>query len=288
MQNCLIVVNTAKNDAPELGEKISGFLKTHAWTAEIYRFPHQTLGKPPDSLPFAGRDLVVTLGGDGTVLFAARGCAPLGIPVFPVNLGNFGFIANVQKCEWERRLADFLDGSLTVEPRTMVEVSIDEDGAGGEKICTSNALNDIVLAAAENTAKIITLDIACKGVPLGRFKADAVAVSTPTGSTAYSAAAGGPIIDPALDALVLTPVCPFSLSSRPLVLSPESELEITVPLGGPVVRVLADGQTVCDAGEAARIRVKKSEYAVKLVGGSAARFYEALKTKMNWSGGPRA
>jgi NAD+ kinase len=278
MKNCLIVVNTAKDDARRMGEEITAFLNARGVASVTAFFPDAA------DIPFAGRDFVITLGGDGTVLFAARGAAPLGIPVFPVNLGEFGFIANIQRCEWQQRLSDFLDGKLNGEPRTMVEVEVT-----GEKSRTSNALNDIVIVA-KNTTKLITLDISCSGVSFGRFKTDAVVIATATGSTAYSAAAGGPIIDPALDALVLTPVCSFSLSSRPLVLSPESELDITLPFStSSAVQVLADGQFVCDvASNAAHIRIKKSKYAVKLAGGSAATFYSALRSKMNWSGGPVA
>jgi NAD+ kinase len=278
VKNCLIVVNTGKDDARRMEKEITAVLGARGVTSVSALFPDAS------DFPFAGRDFVITLGGDGTVLFAARGCAPLGIPVFPVNLGEFGFIANIQRGEWQQKLADFLDGKFAGEPRTMVEVEVT-----GEKNFTSNALNDIVIVA-KNTTKLITLDISCNGVSFGRFKTDAVVVATATGSTAYSAAAGGPIIDPALDALVLTPVCPFSLSSRPLVLPPESEIDISLPpLHSSAVQVLADGQFVCDvASNATRIRIKKSKYAVKLAGSSAATFYAALRSKMNWSGGPVA
>jgi NAD+ kinase len=285
VENCLIVVNTGKDDARRLETAITAFLRARGVASVTALFPDAS------DIPFAGRDFVITLGGDGTVLFAARSCAPLGIPVFPVNLGEFGFIANIQKSEWEQKLGDFLDGKFAGEPRAMVEVEVT-----GGKTFTSNALNDIVIVA-KNTTKLITLDISCSGVSFGRFKTDAVVVATATGSTAYSAAAGGPIIDPALDALVLTPVCPFSLSSRPLVLSPESELDIRLPDSlSPAVQVLADGQFVCDVVSNAahngdystRIRIKKSKYAVKLAGSSAATFYAALRSKMNWSGGPVA
>jgi NAD+ kinase len=278
LKNCLIVVNTGKDDARRLETEITAFLRARGVVSESALFPDAF------DIPFAGRDFVITLGGDGTVLFAARGCAPLGIPVFPVNLGEFGFIANIQRGEWQQKLADFLDGKFAGEPRTMVEVEVAN--------FTSNALNDIVIVA-KNTTKLITLDISCNGVSFGRFKTDAVVVATATGSTAYSAAAGGPIIDPALDALVLTPVCPFSLSSRPLVLPPESELDIRLPdSSSPAVQVLADGQFVCDVAsdvaDSTHIRIKKSKHAVKLAGSSAATLYAALRSKMNWSGGPVA
>jgi NAD+ kinase len=297
MKTCLIVVNTHKNPSLELSGVISAFLKSRGVAPEVFLFPQNpgllpSLGPEASANPldpFAGKDLVITLGGDGTVLFAARRCAPLGIPVFPVNLGEFGFIAHVQRRDWERQLGDFLDGKIAAEGRTMAEVTVEGLEKTQKKTFTSNALNDIMLVA-ENPTKLITLDISCHGTSFGRFKADAIIVATPTGSTAYSASAGGPIIDPALDALVLTPVCPFSLSSRPLVLTPESELEITLPNpNAPAVQVLADGQFVGNAafGES-RIRVKKSKYAVKLAGSDSATFYAALRSKMNWSGGPVA
>ncbi len=284
MKTCLIVVNAYKRESAEIGGRIVSFLENRNVSAETLRFPQREHGEPGAN-PFRGADFAVTLGGDGTVLYAARCCAPLGIPVFPVNLGEFGFIASVQKHEWRERLAEFLDGSAACAERGMAEAVLVR---GGETRCASNALNDIVVAA-HTAAQMISLDIVCSGNSFGRFKADAVIVSTATGSTAYQAAAGGPIIDPALDALVLTPVCAFSLSSRPLVLPGESVLDIAVADSRTVgASLIADGRTLSDTLPGDHIVVRKSAHRVKIAGSTGAAFYAALRSKMNWAGGPVA
>ncbi|GMO59903.1 MAG: NAD(+)/NADH kinase [Treponemataceae bacterium] len=251
------------------------------------------------SVPIFRRLIFASLwGGDGTVLFAALKCAPLKIPVFPVNFGEFGFIANIQKDTWQSELDIFLAGKSVLTSRSMLEMWLYRDG---KEAAHSLALNDAVLCSRMG-AHIITTDIAC-GVgsadnigndlhalpqnrlkPLGTFKSDGIIVSSATGSTAYSLAAGGPIIDPSIDAIVLTPVCAFSLSSRPLVLASETVLLITLQDSG--IALLADGQELggtCSKGES--IIIKRAEHTVKLAGSTSESFYAALRSKMNWSGG---
>jgi NAD+ kinase len=278
MKNCLIIVNVFKAEAPLLAQDIGAYLATHGIAAETLAFPVAELSSPRGQNAFNGRDFVVTLGGDGTVLFAARACAPRGIPLFPIDLGQFGFIATVSKAAWRPSLEQFLAGTIPLHKRTMVEVSLLE---GDKKVLTANALNDIVVTA--QVRKIITLDVS----PIGVVKADAVIVATATGSTAYSAAAGGAIIDPAMDALILTPVSAFSLSTRPVVLAADSVIDIEVrDLASPgrlVLQILADGQCVAEVTDSSqKIRVQKSPYPIGIAGGSARHFYQALRSKMHW------
>ncbi|MDR1785796.1 MAG: NAD(+)/NADH kinase [Spirochaetaceae bacterium] len=280
MKKCLLIINTLKKDAGALGALIREELARLGIAVRCLNFPEDCGSgvQGPDDCGFA-----VTLGGDGTVLFAARLCAPLGIPILPVNLGSFGFICGIEKSAWKEELRSFLEGRADIHRRSMAKVTILR---GDKNIGESIALNDIVVSS-KNAPRLISLEISCNGVSFGLFKSDAVILSTATGSTAYSAAAGGPIIDPALDALVLTPVCPFSLSSRPLVLSSASEVVIEQydPQGGDI-QALADGQPLCSIRWGDKIIVKKSEHSALLLAGSPARFYAALRSKMNWSGGP--
>lgn len=281
MKNCLIVVNTHKNESQKSGKEISEFLLERGISSSIYEFN----GFSSEN-PFEGKDFVITLGGDGTVLFAARGCANLGIPVFPVNFGEFGFIASVQKNEWKHDLNLFLEGKLPVECRSMVHASL--VSSGEQKEFSSIGLNDVVICA-KKTLRPISLDVSYNCVSLGKFKADGIIVSTPTGSTAYSASAGGPIIDPELDALVLTPVNSFSLSSRPLVLSPNGEIGIKIlPSRENDVIITVDGQMPFDLKEGDFIKIRRTNEKVKLVGCTTKKFYDALQSKLNWSGGPHA
>ncbi len=228
-------------------------------------------------------DFVVTLGGDGTVLFAARVSAKYSVPIFPVNLGEFGFIAGIQPDEWETLLEEFLRGSLGTVRRTMLESRILRDG---KDFMTFTAFNDIVISAA-SAAQTISLDVRVDKTQLGHFKADGIIVSSPTGSTAYSASAGGPIVGPDLDALVLTPLNPFSLSARPIVFSANALLEAEiVPWRRRDALLTVDGQPSAELKVNDIIQIKKSEHDAILVGSGVEKFYNALRTKLNWSGGP--
>lgn len=281
MKKCLIVVNTKKKDSQSYGKMISEYLSTRGIFSSFYSFD----GFSEDD-PFLGVDFVVTLGGDGTVLFAARGCSSKKIPVFAVNFGEFGFIASVQKDEWKTELDRFLDGKSIVEERSMLQAAL---LTGDEKRSFfSSGLNDVVICA-KSAASTISLEVKYNEIPLGRFKSDGVIVSTATGSTAYSASAGGPIIDPEMDAFVLTPINSFSLSARPLVLSPKGELRFRVlPSRQNNVIIIVDGQHPFDLREGDVVKVCRISDMFRLVGGSTEGFYDALRSKLNWSGGPHA
>lgn len=282
MKKCLIVVNTHKKESHSLGKKISEYLKKTGIQSDFYSFDGFS-----EENPFAGNDLVITLGGDGTVLFAARGCASLGIPVFPINLGEFGFIASVQVDSWKTELDLFLSGNAKIVQRSMVQAVVvsSKDGCVAYSGC---GLNDIVVTA-KTAARTILLDVAYNYVSLGKFKADGIIISTPTGSTAYSSSAGGPIIDPEMEALLLTPINSFSLSTRPLVLSPKGEVEITVlPSREHEIILTIDGQKPFELQVGDCIKIRQIAEKVKLVGCTTEKFYEALQSKLNWAGGPHA
>ena len=280
MKKCLIVVNTYKEESNRLGEEIRLYLESVQVHAEIFLFNGFS-----EQYPFSGYDFVITLGGDGTVLFASRGCAPLGIPIFPVNLGEFGFIASVQKDEWKKELDRFLDGKSLIAKRSMVQAAVVR---GDTKRFSATGLNDVVISA-KTAARTISLEVTYDCVSLGKLKADGIIISTATGSTAYSASAGGPIIDPSLDALVLTLINPFSLSSRPIVLSGNGELGITIlPSRVDEVIVTVDGQKPVDLHVGDCIKIRKTAEKALLVGCTQEKFYNALRSKLNWMGGPHA
>ena len=280
MKKCLIIINTFKEESGLLGKSVADFLEKRGVQASFLEFNGFS-----ENYPFKGYDFLVTLGGDGTVLYACRGCAPLGIPVFPVNLGEFGFIAGIQKDEWEYPLTMLLEEKMKFERRSMLCAEVFRED---ERILCFSALNDIVVSA-QTAARSISLDIDCMTAPLGSFKADGIIVATPTGSTAYSASAGGPIISPDLDAMVLTPLNPFSLSARPLVVSSRAEFEIAIaPSRNHDVIITADGQKFQNLCEGDVIKIKKSPDDAIIVGSTPDKFFNALRFKLNWSGGPHA
>lgn len=281
MKKCLIVVNTHKDESQNLGRMIQSYLAAKSIESFVFCFDGFSTENP-----FTGFDFVITLGGDGTVLFAARGCVKNKIPVFPVNLGEFGFIASIQKNEWQKELDLFLAGKSEVDERNMLNAAL--VSTRQSEPFSGIGLNDVVICA-KTAARTIMFTVSYNDVPLGTFKADGIIISTATGSTAYSASAGGPIIDPELDALVLTPINSFSLSSRPLVLSPKGEVGITIlPSRENDVIITIDGQKPFDLHEGDCIKIRRLQEKVKLVGCTTKKFYGALCSKLNWSGGPHA
>ena len=279
VKKSLIVVNSFKEESKALGSEIQAYLKKLQIQADIFVFNGFS-----EQYPFYGYDFVITMGGDGTVLFAARGCAPLGIPIFPINFGSFGFIASVQREDWKVELDDFLAGNSIIEERGMVRSDLVR---GGQRRLTATGLNDIVICG-KTAAHTISFNVSYDKVPLGEIKADGIIISTATGSTAYSASAGGPIIDPGLDAMVLTLMNAFSLSSRPIVLSPTGQIEIEIlPSRISDVVISVDGQIPVDLHVGDIIKIKQIEHKAKLIGCTKEKFYNALRSKLNWSGGPQ-
>ncbi len=280
MVRCLIVVNTYKEESQKMGAEIKAYLAERGIHGEIFLFNGFC-----EQYPFSGYDFVMTLGGDGTVLFAARGCAPEGVPIIPVNFGTFGFIASVQKNEWKEQLHQFLDGKSLIVKRSMLETEIIR---GGVKRFSATSLNDVVISA-KNSAHTINFEVEYGKTPLGRFVADGIILSTSTGSTAYSASAGGPIIDPYIDAMCLTLINPFSLSSRPLVLSPTEGLSVKIlPSRVSDVIITVDGQIPNDLHVDDVINIHQAADKALLVGCTQEKFYKSLRQKLNWSGGPNA
>lgn len=280
MKKCLVIVNTHKEESLAMEKVISAHLFERGIETSAFYFDGFS-----EEGQFEGYDFVITLGGDGTVLFAARNCVKSGIPVFPVNFGEFGFIASVQKENWQSEVDAFLSGRAEFDERSMLNAALiskknrDFSGIG---------LNDVVISA-KSVARTILFDVSYNDVSLGTFKADGIIISTATGSTAYSASAGGPIIDPDLDALVLTPVNSFSLSSRPLVLSPKGEIGVTILSSREKNALITiDGQRPFELEIGDTVKIRRLQKKVRLIGCNTKKFYGALRSKLNWSGGPHA
>ena len=280
MKRCLIVLNRYKKEAGILAKEIEGFLKNKKIETQTIFFEKNA----PD-FSLKGYSFVITLGGDGTVLYGARISCKEQIPVFPINLGQFGFIAGISPNNWKEPLNQFLENKLPTTKRTLLNVTVYRQN---NVIFSSTALNDAVIRTGE-PAQISELFIEYNERSFGGFKADGVVVATSTGSTAYSAAAGGPIVDPELDAFVLSPICPFSLSNRPLVLNSEGKLKIKVlPSRGAENVLSCDGQEIKKLMYDDIILIEKNKEKAILAGCDSSVFYSALQSKLNWSGGPNA
>lgn len=279
--HAVILVNTLKNDAESLSREIALELGGDGWLTSVL-----IVGKKRGmGTALASADILLSLGGDGTVLYAARAAAPFGIPILPINMGTLGFIAWVKRSEWRLRFDEAVSGSLAVSERFMLDVSVCR---GDRSIAAFCALNDGVVSGA-GPAKIVNLGISVHGVTLGRYRSDGLIVATPTGSTAYSLAAGGPVLDPDMDAMVFTPICPFTLSNRPLVLPGGESLELRVEPGQREATMLTvDGQEFFDLLEGDLVQIRRSAFKARLFRPDRGSFFQVLRSKLNWSGGPDA
>jgi NAD+ kinase len=222
-------------------------------------------------------DYVLLLGGDGTLLSAARALGKTGIPVLGVNLGTLGFLAEVTLDNLYPALDAAEQGKATVEQRAMLHCTIER---GEQGLASQDALNEVVVGK-NNVARLNNFDLHIDNMFVSAFRADGIIVSTPTGSTAYSLAAGGPILTPAVDAFVITPVSAHSLTHRPLVVPDTSEIVVTVKNAKEDAFVSFDGQLGQQAIEGDRIRCRRSERSFNLVR-LQSKFFDVLRTKLKW------
>lgn len=232
---------------------------------------------PPNKLFNKTIDLAIALGGDGTLLEAARKAAVYKIPVLGINLGHLGFLAEVEKHEIDDCLHDLLTGAYTIEDRMMLRAILTRPSG---KTVTFDALNDIVVSRRKS-ARLIELNLYINNQFVDDYKADGMIVATPTGSTAYSMSAGGPILDPAASSFVVTPICPHKLYARTIVVPDIRELTITVNNENPrsvVISCDGQGNTVFSEGDV--LTLKRSSYTARLINIHGDRFYRALQYKL--------
>jgi NAD+ kinase len=235
----------------------------------------------PD-LPAVSPSLVIVLGGDGTLLAVGRIFATTDTPILSVNLGSLGFLTEVRLSSLYPTLEGWCDNCSTIDARTMLHSELWRDGQCVEQF---EAVNDIVLSKS-SIARMAEFGIELDGMLAARFRADGVIVATPTGSTAYTLAANGPIMVPGVDALVITPICPHLLTLRPIVVPGSSDLTLRMegPKGGlPNPTILTvDGQQAVDLHIGDELRCHRSEYTVKLVRLGGNGFFDALRSKLKW------
>lgn len=231
--------------------------------------------RPKERIP-GEADALVVFGGDGTMLSVARLVEGNGCPILGVNLGSLGFLTEVTMDELYPALEMLLNGNYRVDERCMLRAEVYANG----QIKTYHALNDVVMNKAA-LARVISLDAFLDDDFIARFIADGVIVSTPTGSTAYSLSAGGPIIYPSVDTLVLTPICPHTLTNRPLALPTNREIRLVLKSGEDVM-LTVDGQVGETIKEGYEIRCGKSPFKVQLVRPDDRGFFDVLREKLKW------
>ena len=234
----------------------------------------------PSQVPAGAADgsFVLSLGGDGTFLRAARLSVQVGLPVLGINLGSLGFLTDVEENEVYTSLDAVIAHAYTVERRLVLDARVVREGQEILKAC---AINDI-LAVRDLTGKILTFEVFIGGVRAGQMTADGLMVSTPTGSTGYSLSAGGPIVDPTVEALVLTPLAPHDFTSRPLVVSASSEITIKVKASRDKAALVRDGERLADIHSFDTIAVRRSPQDVSIIRLREKNFFKVLSAKFHW------
>lgn len=224
-------------------------------------------------------DLAIVVGGDGTLLTAARSLADSGVPIVGVNLGRLGFLVDVSPGTMIDRLEEILSGRFTEERRFLVETGIIR---AGEVVQTAVAFNDVVLRI-KNVVRMIEFETWVDGHFVNIQRADGMVVSTPTGSTAYALSGGGPILHPALEAMLILPICPHTLSSRPIVVDAASDIEVRIRENiHETGQVVSDGQNNIDVAAGDRIRVRRKERKIRLLHPADYDYFSILREKLHW------
>ncbi|MEK6749828.1 MAG: NAD(+) kinase [Pseudomonadota bacterium] len=243
----------------------------HGSIAGVEILPRTTMG--------AQSDLTIVLGGDGTLLNAARSLAQYNVPLVGVNMGRLGFLTDISPQYVTEKLSAILDGQFQEEERLMLRATVVRDGV---PISEGLAFNDVVVHKWEE-ARMLEFEVGIDDYFVNTQRADGLIIATPTGSTAYALSGGGPILHPTLDAIVLVPICPHTLSLRPLVVASTSQVCITISeFGHASAQVTCDGHISLGVEASDTIVIKSYEHKVKLIHPTDYNYYDVLRAKLHW------
>ncbi|HXM91558.1 MAG TPA: NAD(+)/NADH kinase [Candidatus Dormibacteraeota bacterium] len=226
----------------------------------------------------AASDLLLVLGGDGTLLAAARVAAPRGIPILPINMGSLGFLTSFRLEELYPALEDILAGRLTISERVMLHAELQR----GDKILDKQTVVNEVVINKGALARMIELELSIDKDFVCRYRADGLIVASPTGSTAYSLSAGGPIVHPSVESFIITPICPHTLSDRPVVVGDTSIIEVKLSAGTESVFLTLDGQKGIPLQATDRVRISRAQQLLKLIQTPNKSYFEILRNKLKW------
>jgi NAD+ kinase len=274
----------SKPSKPELGSilpELLGWFRQHGYTIYIDQQTGQYIGGEEvvtrKDLGTKHPDFALVLGGDGTLLSAARAVASEGVPILAVNLGSLGFLTEVPIYEMYPTLEAVDAGDCPVEERAVIDCKVLR---GDETIGHHYALNDVVINKSA-ISRLVDFDLLIDGAFVFRYKADGVIIATPTGSTAYSLAAGGPVLMPAVESFVVTPVCPHALTHRPLVVTDKAQIEVRVETGAEESFLSIDGQVGIPLRQGDRVLCHRAAHNVKLMR-VRRTFFDVLRNKLKW------
>ncbi|MDR2611436.1 MAG: NAD(+)/NADH kinase [Deltaproteobacteria bacterium] len=273
----IVIAARSTPECLELADWTLGFLQGFAPSPRSVHLDTSPLAGPPAPVPEGVEpQLVISLGGDGTLLHAARRWGLSGTPILGVNMGRLGFLAEVECARYRDLLIPALRGEAALDERKLMDVQVLR---GEETIFSAPVLNDAVIDKGA-PARILNLRLSVDGSRQLSYRADGLILATTTGSTAYNLSAGGPVVHPSLPAFVVTPICPFTLSSRSLVLSLESRIEVTVDESPPSIFLTVDGRITLELSAGDRITAVKSESVVRLVKNPHREYLDTLQLKL--------
>lgn len=280
MQHVAIIYKRFRADARRLAKELSDWFQLQRITV----FCEQNIddsqfgqGNPRIDIP-AATDMAIVLGGDGTFLSVARFLEDRPTPIIGVNLGGLGFLTEISEEDCFHELEQILDGKYEIEERMRLQVSIRRDR---QEIFRQSVVNDVVINKGA-LARIVDVKISIDDRYLTHYRADGLIVATPTGSTAYNLSAGGPIVYPTAHSTILTPICPFTLTNRPIILP--SDVVIQVELGERIkdVTLTCDGQVGCQLASSDQISISAAPNPLRLIKTPAVDYFEILRTKLKW------
>ena len=281
-----IVAKPGATEARAVLKKLCAWLKTRALPYALDREAARIVGRGGGlggHELVLGSSLVIVLGGDGTLLSIARAAAAAKAPILGVNLGTLGFLTEVHREKMLTEVRRVLGSKFRVDLRMMLQLRILRNG---RSIRTGSALNDVVINKKSTVARAVDISVEVDGRYVTSYKADGLLVSTPTGSTAYSLSAGGPILDPKLDVLILNPICPHTLTHRPLVLSDKVTIDVRLKSVADSVFITLDGQLGYPVKAGDRIRISRSPERVRLIRTRERDYFQLLRSKLKWGEGP--
>lgn len=277
----VIVINQIKSHARRTAEELKTLLDRHGvkqeWRDTIAP-SHRLFSKLKD-LRTTDADLIIACGGDGTLLQTAHRSRGSGVPILGINIGYLGFITSVPGKKVKSAMRRILEADFVISRRTALDIEVEAD----EATAKGWALNDVVIARGANP-HLIALNARIGAKPLTRYRCDGLVVATPTGSTAYSLSAGGPIVSPECNVLTITPICPHALTNRPVVINATEEIQLRLARGSGGGTVLADGMDISQVGTNSIIRIRASADFVPVAFLPEVNYYDTLGEKLGWTG----
>ncbi|MGL1894339.1 MAG: NAD(+)/NADH kinase [Spirochaetaceae bacterium] len=279
LKSVLLYINRTKCDSCTLKDEISQYFIDKNINCDII------YAEKKERSEIIGYDLVITLGGDGTVLHALRRIRGYQTPILGINLGTVGFITEILISEWKESIDKYINDQLRVSRRTLLYVRVIRNG---KEVFETIGVNDGIITS-KNIKAIVELEVYFSDIEIGEIHGDGIIISTPTGSTAYSLAAGGPIINPEMNALVLTPICPYSLSNRPMVTGGSEVIAVKIQKDQRSQLLLTvDGQESITLEEGDSVLFTEYHKQAQIIMSDQRSFFDVVRTKLKWTGGPRA